>query len=327
TTAYGTAGKLIADNMIGSVVGNGILIESDANEVLGNLILSSGGAGVRVQDTGEPFATPTTGNVVGGDLSGEENEISNSGGPAIEIVNFEETANEVARNRGKLNAGPFIDLVATNPGLEPDGPNEGIKPPAFTATSESASGSGAEEGALIRVFRKGSAETGEIESFLGETFAGPGGEWKLDFPSPLPAGTNLAATQTSKGATSELAFAVTPGGGTGEGGGGGGSGSGVGKGCLLGSAGCGATDLPPQTKILKAPPKKTKKTTAKFKFSSSEPGSTFQCKLDKGKFKKCRSPKTYKKLKPGKHVFKVRAIDKAGNVDSTPAKLAFTVLR
>jgi hypothetical protein len=44
-------------------------------------------------------------------------------------------------------------------------------------------------------------------------------------------------------------------------------------------------------------------------------------------FKKCSSPKTYKKLKPGKHVFKVRAIDKAHNVDPTPAKRKFTILR
>lgn len=56
-------------------------------------------------------------------------------------------------------------------------------------------------------------------------------------------------------------------------------------------------------------------------------GSTFQCKLDRKPFKKCSSPKTYKKVKPGKHVFRVRAIDKAGNVDPTPAKRKFTVLR
>jgi hypothetical protein len=64
-----------------------------------------------------------------------------------------------------------------------------------------------------------------------------------------------------------------------------------------------------------------------FKFTSTEGKSTFQCKLDKKPFKACGSPKTYKKLKPGKHVFKVRAIDKAGNVDPTPAKRKFTVLR
>ncbi len=32
-------------------------------------------------------------------------------------------------------------------------------------------------------------------------------------------------------------------------------------------------------------------------------------------------------LKPGKHVFKVRATDAAGNVDPTPAVKKFTVLK
>jgi hypothetical protein len=51
-----------------------------------------------------------------------------------------------------------------------------------------------------------------------------------------------------------------------------------------------------------------------------------ESKLDGKPFKSCRSPKTYKKLKSGKHVFKVRATDRAGNVDPTPAKRKFTVL-
>ncbi|TMK56186.1 MAG: CSLREA domain-containing protein [Actinobacteria bacterium] len=307
TAGSGATGSLIADNMIGSVTAEGILIQSDANEVLGNLVLSSGGAGISVRDTGEPFASPTTENLIGGDAIGEENEISDSGGPAIEILNFEETANEVARNSGKLNNGLFIDLKATNPGTEPNGPNEGIKPPPIgTLTESSASGSGAEEGAVIRVFRKGSAEAGELESFLAETTADAGGNWKVDYPAAIAGGTIVAATQTSKGATSELAIATTPGGSSGGGTGGGGGGN--------------------NTKILKGPPKKTKKRTAKFKFSSTEAGSTFQCKLDRKPFKPCASPKKYKRLKPGKHVFKVRAIDKGGNVDPTPAKRSFKVL-
>jgi CSLREA domain-containing protein len=326
TEGSGAAGSLIADNMIGSVTAQGILIQSDANEVLGNLVLSSGGAGISVRDTGEPFAGPTTENVIGGDAFSEENEIFDSGGPAIEIVNFEGTANEVARNSGKLNSGLFIDLKATDPGSEPNGPNEGIKPPLIGALTESsASGSGAKEGAVIRVFRKASPEAGELQSFLGETVADPDGSWKVDYPAAIPGGTIVAATQTSKGATSELAIATTPGGPSGDGGNGG-------QPCPA-SNGCDSPKqpkrdgTPPETKILKGPPKKSMKTTAKFKFSSSEAGSTFQCKLDRKPFKKCASPKKYKKLKPGKHVFKVRAIDKAGNVDPTPAKRKFTVLK
>jgi hypothetical protein len=65
----------------------------------------------------------------------------------------------------------------------------------------------------------------------------------------------------------------------------------------------------------------------KFKFSSSEPGSSFECKLDKKKYKPCKSPKKYKRLKRGKHKFKVRATDAAGNTDPSPAKDKFKVVR
>jgi hypothetical protein len=66
---------------------------------------------------------------------------------------------------------------------------------------------------------------------------------------------------------------------------------------------------------------------AKFKFRSSEPLSTFLCKLDRRKAKRCKSPRTYKRLKPGRHVFRVWAIDAAGNKDPTPAKRRFRVPR
>ncbi len=84
---------------------------------------------------------------------------------------------------------------------------------------------------------------------------------------------------------------------------------------------------PPKTTITKGAPKKTKKHKVKFKFKSSESGSSFECKLDKKKFKPCRSPKKYKRLKKGKHKFKVRAMDAAGNTDPSPAKDKFKVVR
>jgi len=62
--------------------------------------------------------------------------------------------------------------------------------------------------------------------------------------------------------------------------------------------------------------------TAKFWFSSSEAGG-FLCRLDKAPFKPCGSPRTYKRLKSGKHTFKVKAVDAAGNVDPTPAIARF----
>ena len=82
-------------------------------------------------------------------------------------------------------------------------------------------------------------------------------------------------------------------------------------------------DGPPNTSILKGPGKKLADGIAKFRFKSSEAGSHFQCKLDRGKVTSCKSPKRYKHLKPGRHKFKVWAIDAAGNKDPTPAKRRF----
>ena len=88
-----------------------------------------------------------------------------------------------------------------------------------------------------------------------------------------------------------------------------------------------ARDITSPRTLLRKPTINQAKRKATFKFAASEAGSKFQCKLDKQKFKPCTSPKTYKKLKPGKHVFRVRARDRAGNVDKTPMVKRFKLKR
>jgi hypothetical protein len=73
----------------------------------------------------------------------------------------------------------------------------------------------------------------------------------------------------------------------------------------------------PETTISKGPKKKTKKRKATFAFGSDEPGSTFECKVDKKPFVDCTSPRRLKKVKIGRHTFQVRAIDAVGNIDAT----------
>ena len=84
---------------------------------------------------------------------------------------------------------------------------------------------------------------------------------------------------------------------------------------------------PPQTMITKHPPSQTDKPSVRFKFRADEPGASFQCKLDKKPWKPCSSPKKVKHLDHGKHKFQVRAIDAAGNIDPTPARDKFTVVK
>ncbi len=96
--------------------------------------------------------------------------------------------------------------------------------------------------------------------------------------------------------------------------------------------GCSTTPLrqddcvAPQTTITKDAPRKTRKAKVKFKFASDDPGAEFECKLDNEPFEVCGSPKTVRRLDEGKHKFKVRAIDAAGNVDTSPAKDKFKVV-
>jgi len=85
-------------------------------------------------------------------------------------------------------------------------------------------------------------------------------------------------------------------------------------------------DRSPQTKITKGPKPTTSKRKVKIRFRSNERPQKFQCALDKKKFVGfCKSPYEAR-VKPGKHVFRVRAVDAVHRVDSTPAKVRFEVL-
>jgi hypothetical protein len=66
---------------------------------------------------------------------------------------------------------------------------------------------------------------------------------------------------------------------------------------------------------------------AKFLFSSTVEGSSFQCKLDKGDFKPCASPRSYKHLKPGRHAFRVRAVAPSGLADASAALGRFAIAK
>ena len=81
----------------------------------------------------------------------------------------------------------------------------------------------------------------------------------------------------------------------------------------------------PETTIDSGPSGTTTDPTPSFGFSSSEPGSSFECKVDAGAYAPCSSPLTTGALADGSHSFSVRATDSAGNTDATPASRSFTV--
>jgi large repetitive protein len=85
-----------------------------------------------------------------------------------------------------------------------------------------------------------------------------------------------------------------------------------------------ADRTPPNTRIVRGPARLGFERLAKFRFASTEAQSSFHCKLDKKKWRACANP-FKRSVKPGKHLFKVRAIDRFGNVDPTPARFGWRV--
>jgi hypothetical protein len=84
---------------------------------------------------------------------------------------------------------------------------------------------------------------------------------------------------------------------------------------------------PPETTLLSKPPNPSSSSTASFTYSSNEPGSSFECKLDGAAFSSCPAAGiTYTGLGNGSHAFQVRAIDPSANVDASPAGYTFDVV-
>jgi hypothetical protein len=116
----------------------------------------------------------------------------------------------------------------------------------------------------------------------------------------------------------------------GGGGGGGGSGSGSGGSSTGGSAmGGGRTFLISQTRITFAPSTKTRVRRPVFRFTDAtgQEGTTFRCKLDRGAWKSCSSPVKLKRLRWGKHTFRVTGVNGAGAQEPGVAKQAFKVVK
>jgi len=81
----------------------------------------------------------------------------------------------------------------------------------------------------------------------------------------------------------------------------------------------------PKTFLDSHPRHRTHRRKVSFAFSSDVSGAHFQCFYAKG-WAKCRSPHTFRRLKPGRYRFRARAVVN-GVKDPTPASWTFRVLR
>lgn len=85
------------------------------------------------------------------------------------------------------------------------------------------------------------------------------------------------------------------------------------------------SEPPPSTKLRRHPRRVAHVSVATFQFSAGG-GVRFICKLDRKPFRACTSPRTYRRLDVGRHVFRVTAIGSSGVTDPTPAVFRWKVV-
>jgi hypothetical protein len=68
----------------------------------------------------------------------------------------------------------------------------------------------------------------------------------------------------------------------------------------------------------------TTSTSARFSFTDSDAGVGFVCSLDRSRFTACNSPRAYRRLRRGRHTFRVKTEDKSGDT-SRAASYTWTI--
>jgi len=116
-----------------------------------------------------------------------------------------------------------------------------------------------------------------------------------------------------------------------SGGSGGTTGSGSGSSSIGGTktSGRGIAYVTPETRITFGPSFKTKRRKIVFRFTDAtgQPGTGFICRLDRRHWRPCGSPVRLKRLRRGKHVFKVKAKNAVGVWEAKPTRRKFKVVR
>jgi hypothetical protein len=233
------------------------------------------------------------GTVVGGMTTNLENAISLSRSDAIRISGAG-TGTDVQRNTGDSNAEQWIDVGAAGPG------GDGGAPTVSFGSTLGMVGT-ANANAVVRVFATPAADGVQpsgVSGFLGSTTANASGAWTLTFPTPQAVGAHVAALQ------------VRPNSGVGE----------------LAPALVLAAHVAPDTAITAAPSGRIVGTSATVAASITSPlASTLECSIDGHAYEPCTSPVALTNLAEGQHSVFVRGRDALGQVDGSPAAVAFSV--
>ena len=271
---------------------------------------------------------------------------------SVERFTVDDGDNEVdvyERSLGSLLGEPLTRLVSTvnDPALD-----LGPPPPVLESTDPPSPGSSttprvlgqAESGSLIKLYSTSECDGEPVATGTAAQLASPG----LLVTVAARSLTSFRATAEAEGFVSTCSAPISyaedseapPGGGSG-GSGGGGGGSSPGGGIFRPASGGSVTStvttskpasgvayVTPRTRITFGPAAKTRSRNPVFRFTDStgQPGTRFQCKLDRRRWRRCSSPLRLKRLGRGRHVLKVLATNAAGTVEPTTVRRAFKVV-
>lgn len=92
--------------------------------------------------------------------------------------------------------------------------------------------------------------------------------------------------------------------------------------------GDGVVHVVPHTLITFGPASKTRVRRPVFRFTDStgQEGTSFRCRLDRRGWHSCGSPVKLKRLRPGRHAFRVQAVNAVGTPEPVPVKRSFKVV-
>jgi hypothetical protein len=236
----------------------------------------------------------------------------------------------------------------------------GPPPPTLEATDPSSPGVSTQPrvigqstpGALIKIYSTSNCSKEPVAQGSADELASPG---LLVVPVALGSTTEYRATAEAEGIVSVCSKPIaykqeTPapppveeGGGTGgttEGGDDGGgsvsggtpasspSGGSTGGSGSGGSRHGGVAYVAPLVRITFAPGAKTRQRRPTFRFddSTGQPNTHFFCRIDRARWQACSSPLKVKRLRLGRHVFSVKAVNAVGVAGSSSVRRAFKVV-
>lgn len=218
---------------------------------------------------------------------------------------------------------PGLDLGPAPPLLQ------STNPASPGASTEPAILGSAEAGSAIKIYPTPSCSGEPVATGSAEQLSTPG----IKVAVAVSTSKTFWATADAEGFTSLCSSPITykqeaatsPPGGGGGGGGGGAPPSGGAGGGSKGSGKPGFAYVTPVVKITFGPIFKTRAKRPEFRFTDStkQPETRFECRVDRSRWKRCRSPLRLKGIGFGRHLFRVRAINAVGVDSVKPATRAF----